>query len=744
MIRVDEYGRATTQLGQIAGEFKVEDTRNIHVMKISDAYKQKLLATGLRVKLYHYDRAENTYWLPPAVGKKILKGDYKIDFTMKYEDLLPLQQDTIKEIRLDGNRSAFIESDTGTGKSYILAGLIATYKVKTLIVVPNISIARWLLEKISKRSKSVYLAQGKKILDVDDDIVICHHTTFNTHYKALNWKYESLIIDECFIAGTKVDWKNIEDIKIWDYVRSFNHTTNKVEYKKVLRCFKNKTKILTKIETQWRTIICTPEHPFRNWLDYTTQKNTDIMLYIINKPYEIQMQSMLKRVWRNIKMKTLSLQENLKNILFNWMLKKILWKYFKNHNGRNKSQICLSKNENKQSHVETMNQRENENHTKVDLTQTDSTGWQLKALSNPPTINGIGIRTAARSCGNYWMKMKLISYMLQNRYSKWGIKDMNWGWLMKPFSIGEKNTGQKKDWVFRTERVEDIKIYQQWGSNWFEQMCPDGYVYNIEVEDNNNYFVEDVLVHNCHHLPTKRIEQICKWKGGLIYWLSATPIRKEFGREWVEKIFGKIYNTGLTSLPVKVLIHKFRYDYDAQELEEASDWLAPDSNEIFRRLVINNEKRYTELLKILDKLDAEWYTKYIVFSDRVEHLETIIELLKENWRNPIWYYWASNKAESETKIKSSDKYVIVWHPTSCGEGFDVPELEVSILFTSTGREWAVRQMAWRAKRFSGEKKEWILVDFVDQLSIMGGKIKSLSFSNRMKIYKELGWETNAL
>ena len=30
-------------------------------------------------------------------------------------------------------------------------------------------------------------------------------------------------------------------------------------------------------------------------------------------------------------------------------------------------------------------------------------------------------------------------------------------------------------------------------------MCPDGHVYNFEVEGNHNYFVSDTLVHNCHH-----------------------------------------------------------------------------------------------------------------------------------------------------------------------------------------------------------------------------------------------------
>ena len=212
-----------------------------------------------------------------------------------------------------------------------------------------------------------------------------------------------------------------------------------------------------------------------------------------------------------------------------------------------------------------------------------------------------------------------------------------------------------------------------------------------------------------HKVPPKRREQICKWKWSLIYWLSATPIRKEFWREWIEKLFGKIHLTWLTSLPVKVYIHRFRYNYNQEEMEEASEWLAPDSNEIYRRLVTNNKLRYQELLKVLKKLDSMWYTKYIIFSDRVSHIEQTIWILDSVWYNTIWYYWKTDKDIADGLIKRHQNYIIVGHPSSCGEWFDVPELEVSILFTSTGWEWAVRQIAWRSKRYSWEKKNLYLL-----------------------------------
>lgn len=251
----------------------------------------------------------------------------------------------------------------------------------------------------------------------------------------------------------------------------------------------------------------------------------------------------------------------------------------------------------------------------------------------------------------------------------------------------------------------------------------------------------DVLIQDeQHHLSKKRMEQYCKWKWWLIYWTTATPIRKEFDSKWFRLFYWKLYETWVQALPIKVYRYIYTHDYNWDDVDKASEWLAPDSNEIFRRLIINNNDRYNKLVDLLKRLDLMWYKKYIIFSDRVNHIEKTLDILNANWYNAIWYYWATKKSEAEAIIKSLDKFVIVWHPASCWEWFDIPSIEVSILFTSTWREWIVQQMAWRARRYSGEKKEWILVDFADKLSIMWGKQKTLSLSERMKIYRKSWWD----
>jgi superfamily II DNA or RNA helicase len=75
-------------------------------------------------------------------------------------------------------------------------------------------------------------------------------------------------------------------------------------------------------------------------------------------------------------------------------------------------------------------------------------------------------------------------------------------------------------------RVDRIKILEPGSDGKFGGMCPDGYVYNIEVEGNNNYFADGVLVHNCHHTPAGTWKKILEtWPSSRILGVTATPLR---------------------------------------------------------------------------------------------------------------------------------------------------------------------------------------------------------------------------
>lgn len=73
-------------------------------------------------------------------------------------------------------------------------------------------------------------------------------------------------------------------------------------------------------------------------------------------------------------------------------------------------------------------------------------------------------------------------------------------------------------------------------------MCPSGYVYDLEIEDNHNYLAEDILVHNCGAFPkpSKRAVQVkdlvAKTKANVIL-LSGTPTPESYSQMY-HQVYG--------------------------------------------------------------------------------------------------------------------------------------------------------------------------------------------------------------
>jgi superfamily II DNA or RNA helicase len=88
---------------------------------------------------------------------------------------------------------------------------------------------------------------------------------FNTRddprYFDLLERYPFVIFDECFVAGTMVGDKPIENIKVGDYVPSFDPETLEICEKRVTHVFKSSPSSLVKVATSHGEVICTPNHP---------------------------------------------------------------------------------------------------------------------------------------------------------------------------------------------------------------------------------------------------------------------------------------------------------------------------------------------------------------------------------------------------------------------------------------------------------------------------------------------------
>lgn len=193
-----------------------------------------------------------------------------------------------------------IHISTAGGKSlvaYIICRFMETQNIQTLLVVPNQSLVEQMYADFEDYGWDVEykchrLYSGQRKIYERQVIIACWQSMYKN--TKLLQQFGCLVVDECFIKGTKISTplgeKNIEDLKINDEVYSYNIDTNKKELKKITKTYKNATisKKLIKIELDnGKYITCTPNHNFfinykgtiKTKEAYLLNKNDDIISY---------------------------------------------------------------------------------------------------------------------------------------------------------------------------------------------------------------------------------------------------------------------------------------------------------------------------------------------------------------------------------------------------------------------------------------------------------------------------------
>lgn len=76
--------------------------------------------------------------------------------------------------------------------------------------------------------------------------------------------------------------------------------------------------------------------------------------------------------------------------------------------------------------------------------------------------------------------------------------------------------------------MDRVEVLQRGSDGRFGGLCPDGHVYNVEVEGNHNYLAGGVLVHNCHHSTADTWSSIVRYfRSPRVLGLTATPDRAD-------------------------------------------------------------------------------------------------------------------------------------------------------------------------------------------------------------------------
>ena len=387
--------------------------------------------------------------------------------------------------------------------------------------------------------------------------------------------YRTVIVDEahhCHPAGTIVNGRPIELLRVGDEITSFNHTMQRLERKPITAVMSKQADVVIRIAlSDNSSMTCTPDHPVWNGNSYVNAASLRIgdLVYKRSSRHGNQTENMLcvrhclstqiveqhndSILFTSMQNKSkggssqdsgcdmLTVRKGLHNIrtpaIPGFERKNLLFKGVQFHrtsgiqfteDGRNKQEVRIRTNDAKQSHEVGGQPRQDEKETKgasickshgERILHKTSTGSLRRALS---ARRGICLGVCSLNAGSQ-IKGSETAKQLQSGHWSRNVTSSDRSRREVTQATIEKRRRQKEDSHLEGIRVVRIEVHKRGSGRGFDEVCPDGLVYNIEVADNHNFFADGILVHNCLSNTYQRV--LGHFSEADVLGVTATPDR---------------------------------------------------------------------------------------------------------------------------------------------------------------------------------------------------------------------------
>ena len=729
-----------------------------------------------------FERAGNRLYIPFGECKKIYKA-FKNDITRvdvricpirarKYDSRINLydyQENAVEAVLRAKN--GILVAPCGSGKTQMGLEAVARIGGKTLWLTHTTD----LLTQSMNRAKQCFGLHASEYGTITAGKVNVGNTlTFATVQTASNIdlsqyrdEWDCIVVDECFPKGTKITTpkgeKELQNLRIGDIITSYNRHTKNIENKPIVNIMKHKAHDIVCIRLKnGEQIFCTKNHPVfvknKGWVSAENLRGDDYVMQLLwerNRRDKIVENSLLSKqkarlgvllqrmcTKRNCSKEQAELDRRTQKSLFGNDEQKQQKTFAKN----------ITENEIKQSNEKIGNERKSIKTIKRNWTSPKDTMRKRNGIECSSTNIDVGIsKNTGSVCGISYTdqneKRKRLSTVLQSRYCYSKFNDSNrsrWG---EPFLNRTPKSRQKENRTFEWVGVESVTFQKQTSDGTFNGVCSDGYVYNIEVADNNNYFANGILVHNCHKAvgtPTRMMmfykvlsALSARYKIGL----TATPYRADGLERCMFALIGGIaYEipkeaVAGTTCPVKVKFVDTNFTPDLDAI------LDGDGTLIYSALVeeiTKDEERNGILADSI--ITAAKDGAVLVLSDRLAHLDVLQELTANSVKGSARLGIASTKAEKERRnrllgeLNDGRLNVIFATYKLAKEGLDVPNLRAVVFATPQKDKATVIQSAGRVARKADGKEYGTVIDFSDNFGMLRGYEKK-----RRNFYRKLGY-----
>ncbi len=342
--------------------------------------------------------------------------------------------------------------------------------------------------------------------------------------------FDLVIVDECLPAGTMVDGRPIEDLRVGDLVRSYNESTRTIEMRPIRRLFSSHpSTLVTVLLEDGRRITCTAGHPFFVGDRYRPAMDlkpgewmygdcSDDALYGVRLDGDCNREGEARHR-----------TEIGPDLLLDDVPRHMGVTQQFGADVAHQSQAREQAHDRPQPDATRRGAREDARHPPHDPASTARARWKRDgtlpdggaSVGSPPSrLDGEPCRADQATS---WDR---IPHQLQDRPSESDSAPGDRSGRIESRIALASRARCKKAGVARVTRVVRVEVHERRGPDGFGDLCPKDRVYNIEVEGNHNYFVDGILVHNCHHSTCAKVRRILQRQSrARLLGLTATPMR---------------------------------------------------------------------------------------------------------------------------------------------------------------------------------------------------------------------------
>lgn len=255
--------------------------------------------------------------------------------------------------------------------------------------------------------------------------------------------------------------------------------------------------------------------------------------------------------------------------------------------------------------------------------------------------------------------------------------------------------------------MDSVEILERGSDERFDRLCPDGFVYNLEVEEQHTYIANNLVVHNCHHVSASSYQQV------IAALRAANPALKHLGvtatpERGDKKSLNETYQHESSNVGVVRLIDEgFLCQPKVHGVKTSIDlsWVSvhgSGGNRDYNQQQLVAAVETSDCFKLVVKTHVEkcGARPTIAFVPSVAGAYKLAEMLRAEGIAAVAADGTTDKDERETILNDfkRGRYTCLVNVALWTEGLDLPNLECCHLVRPTKSDALYMQMVGRILR----------------------------------------------